>query len=649
MRLLAALPIAILSFAPIVCRSQLVPPNPPRISSPEYVQLQHRLGRGWNTWDVRSVTTHVLLPEGLAVQVGFLNRTRLTGESFLPTAFIGQLDTRAEQVFPGAHAFDGSYTDLTLTWKGESFRVQSGTDAQDLVLLVTPLAVPPSSGPRPMAAVFSAGFLWNRPGSVTKSPRGIDAISGTSRVSLFLSGVDSPAFNAPVAGPYFAADLDRPVALVSGKPRTLAQVQSILAERRADYERANRTAGTAASIADAIQTVLGWDTIFDPENQRVISPVSRSWSVGWGGYVLFDWDTFFAASLAAVGDRDLAYANAIEILNESTESGFVPNYARAGGWKSGDRSEPPVGAITILGLYRKFHEQWLLRDTFPSLLAWNRWWAEHRDVQGYLVWGSDAHGRPEDIDDTARGTLQGARYESGLDNSPMYDDVAFDRTTQRMMLADVGLMGLFVADCDALAAIASELGRAAETTELTARASRYRDKLAGLWDEKTGMFLNKDLITGQLSPRLSPTNFYPLLARAATPPQAERMVREHLQNPNEFGGEFVLPSISRSDPAYKDQEYWRGRVWGPMNYLVYLGLRNYDQPAARADLARKSLNLFLKEWENNGHVHENYNASLGVGDDVKSSDRFYHWGALLGLIAYVEQMEPEERHVSGIH
>ncbi len=581
-----------------------------------------------------------MLPEGLAVRVGFLDKKRLYGESFLSTALIGQQDPNAEKVFPGPHTFDGSYTDLKLTWRGRSFRVQSGTEANDLVLLVTPITAASPTGQLPMTAVFSVSYLWNRPGSVEKSQDRIEARNAGRRTLFFFDGVQATALNAPIAGPYFAADLDRPVAFASGKPRTITQVEDILTKRRAAYDQANQKAGSAAPIADAIQTVLGWDTIYDPEHERVISPVSRQWSVGWGGYVLFDWDTFFAASLASIGDRDLAYADAIEVLNETTPSGFVPNYARAGEWKSGDRSEPPVGAVTLLGLYRKFHEQWLLRDTFPRLLAWNRWWAEHRDVQGYLVWGSDAHGQPEDLDDTARGTLQGARFESGLDNSPMYDDVSFDKNSQRMMLADVGLMGMYVADCDALATIATELGKVAEAKELAGRASHYRDKLAGLWDEKTGMFLNKDLITGQLSPRISPTNFYPLMAHAATAQQADRMVHEHLANPNEFGGEFVLPSIARSDPAYKDQEYWRGRIWGPMNYLVYLGLRNYDQAAARKQLAEKSLNLFLKEWKTNGHVHENYNATLGIGDDVTSSDRFYHWGALLGLIAYMEQTDP---------
>ncbi len=610
---------------------------PPRIASLDYSRVQQRLSRGWNTWDVQSVTTHVLLPEGLGVRIGFLDRNRLAGESFLATAFIGQLNPKAEKIFPGAHAFDGSYTDLTLNWKGRSTRVQSATQAGDLVLLLTPMANATKGNPLPMTAVFSVGFLWNRPGSVRKLADRIEADSAMHKTSFFLDGRQTTALNAPVATAYFAADLDKPVALSSGRRRSVAEVEALLAAQRAAYEKTNQKAGEAAAVADAIQTVLGWDTIYDPEHQRVISPVSRLWSVNWGGYVLFDWDTFFAASMAAIGDRDLAYADAIEVLNESTPAGFVPNYARSGGWKSGDRSEPPVGAITVLGLYQQFKEKWLLRDTFERLLAWNRWWAEQRDVQGYLVWGTDAHGQPEDLDDDSRGTLQAARFESGLDNSPMYDDAGFDQKSGRMMLADAGLMGLYVADCDALAAIAGELGRASEAQELSGRAARYRSKLADLWDEKTGLYLNKDLMTGKLSARISPTNFYPLLAKAATPEQAGRMVNEHLRNPAEFGGEFVLPAIARSDAAFKDQDYWRGRVWGPMNYLVYLGLRNYDEPEARRELAEKSLNLFLKEWLKNGHVHENYNAILGVGDDVSSSDRFYHWGALLGYMTYLEK------------
>jgi neutral trehalase len=208
-----------------------------------------------------------------------------------------------------------------------------------------------------------------------------------------------------------------------------------------------------------------------------------------------------------------------------------------------------------------------------------------------------------------------------------------------MQFADVGLMGMYVADCKALAEIADALGRRTEAAELRERAGKYTASLQTLWDEKTGVYLNKDLKTGAFSYRLSPTNFYPMLASIPTAQQATRMVREHLTNPAEFWGPWVIPSIARKDSAFKDQNYWRGRIWGPMNYLVYLGLLNYELPEVRKDLARKSLELFLKEWQANGHVHENYNAMTGEGDDVSSSDRFYHWGALLGLIDYRERIE----------
>jgi len=59
----------------------------------------------------------------------------------------------------------------------------------------------------------------------------------------------------------------------------------------------------AGRISDAIETTLGWDTIYEPSKHIVVSPVSRVWSVHWGGYVLFDWDTFFAATMAGIGDR----------------------------------------------------------------------------------------------------------------------------------------------------------------------------------------------------------------------------------------------------------------------------------------------------------------------------------------------------------
>jgi neutral trehalase len=220
----------------------------------------------------------------------------------------------------------------------------------------------------------------------------------------------------------------------------------------------------------------------------------------------------------------------------------------------------------------------------------------------------------------------------------MYDDVPFDTDRHVLLLQDVGLNALYVRDCEALAEIAAILGRT-EAAELRARAEQFRTGLQRLWDEKTGLFLNRRTDTGAFDPRLSPTHFYPLLAGAATPAQAQRMIDEHFFNPAEFWGEWILPSCSRSEPPYREQNYWRGRIWSPMNYLVYLGLCRYDLPKARRALVERSAALLLKEWRSHGHVHENYCADTGAGCNSSSSDAFYHWGGLLGLIGVMENDE----------
>lgn len=93
------------------------------------------------------------------------------------------------------------------------------------------------------------------------------------------------------------------------------------------------------------------------------------------------------------------------------------------------------------------------------------------------------------------------------------------------------------------------------------------------------------------------------------------MMAEHFYNPVEFWGDWIMSSIARNDPAYPDQDYWRGRIWAPMNFLVYLALRRYHLPQARADLVKKTTALLLQEWRAEGHVHENYNSDASEGDD----------------------------------
>ena len=69
---------------------------------------------------------------------------------------------------------------------------------------------------------------------------------------------------------------------------------------------------------------------------------------------------------------------------------------------------------------------------------------------------------------------------------------------------------------------------------------------------------------------------------------------------------------------------------------MYLALVGTQLEDVRHDLAKKSATLFMKEWKEHRHVHENYSAITGEGCDSGNSDKFYHWGALLCVIAMID-------------
>ncbi len=116
--------------------------------------------------------------------------------------------------------------------------------------------------------------------------------------------------------------------------------------------------------------------------------------------------------------------------------------------------------------------------------------------------------------------------------------------------------------------------------------------LETLWDEREGFYYNRRTDTGAFSRRISPCNFYALFSEKITADRVHRMVDGHYFNPEEFYGAWMIPSIARNDAAFQDQDYWRGRIWAPLNFLVYMAMLEHDVPDARKDLADKSVALY---------------------------------------------------------
>ena len=602
-------------------------------------QLKKEMFKGFNTYYNNSVLTHLLMPECFALSLGFKFYNGTYGKGMLLTeAMIG-----FDNIHPGMRSYDGTYTELTLYSHDHEIFIQSAVIDDNQYLLVTPVTIVK----RPPALLIGASVLWNKPGHVERIGDILRAATPTRNICVLTDGKPIREMNTGILTPYLCVELPRPVAISTDKTIGADELKKLMEIKKDDIKKELAQFGELSEAYNAMRTCLAWDTVYEPENDQICSPVSRPWSKWWSGYVLFCWDTYFAAMLAMPDNKNLAYANLIAITREKTEAGFVPNFGSVNDGKSRDRSQPPVGSLALKEIYRRYRENWIVEYLFDDLLEWNRWYADNRRLpDGSLCWGSDPYeakyGRHWELDGI--NDLLGAKLESGLDNSPMYDDMPFDEDKHIMMLADVGLTGLYIMDCEALAELAGVIGRI-ESVELRGRAEHSKNGLENLWDEEFGMYLNKRTDTGEFSKRISPTNFYALFSDKVSGDKAERIVKEHFFNENEFFGEYMMPSIARNDPAYAEQNYWRGCIWAPMNFLAYLALRNHKLTEAFNVLAEKSKNLLLLDWNINGHVHENYHCDTGMGCDSKYSDKFYHWGALLSLIAMIDKgyvAAPEE-------
>jgi len=611
-----------------------------------YYKMIDSIKQGWNTWDVRSMFTQLYLPESFSIKVALVDEDGTSADDLR----VGNTREDAAIVHPHDHTFDGTYSEVDATWHGTSVKLRSASDGERLVMLITPLDNSIKTGK--VHIRITPEYAWNFTNDITgkdyitlnDKETGTDFHFATRDGKYHMSGMVIGEGKATKEN-CFVCDATSPVLIYTGASMTVEEAEKLMQTRKAEFEKQQRaSSGSSFDVFNAMQSILAWDTVYDPADDKIMSPVSRNWCLRWsvvddfGGYVLFDWDTFFASQMmASSGSRELAYSNAFEVLSPVDRLGFVPKSSSDHHSYTSDCSQPPVGSMAVWRIYNHFHEKWFLELTFDRLLTWNRWWPQERETDGLLCWGSNP--RHNRLGERWTGSRNSAVLESGLDNPQMYDGIDINPANNQLYLQDVGLTSLYVMDCDYLAKIAAEIGRDTEAKELTKRAEGYRKAIQRFWCDKDGMFYNIDTKTGEFNKRTSCTNFYVLLAKAATDKQAERIVREHMTNEDEFWGEWILPMASKKDPAYQEQNYWRGRIWGPTNFLVYMGLRNYNFPDVRKSYAEKSAKLLLKDWVERGCIYENWNAITGKGDDVSNSDWFYHWGALLGYISFMENQK----------
>jgi hypothetical protein len=288
-----------------------------------------------------------------------------------------------------------------------------------------------------------------------------------------------------------------------------------------------------------------------------------------------------------------------------------------------------------------------LAEVFPRLVKHHRWWfADRGDGQpwrdgnknGLLGLGSNY---PEEISYEDR--RQVAYYESHDDSPQWWHITRYNEKTQTVEHDTVERNCLYAMDAWLLAAMADELGHTEEAARLREDHARIVETINRLlWNPDAASYCNRHWEgdgSDVFFPQIAPDVFLSLIGKVATKERAEAL-RKMWHDPKKFAGSFMLPTISRDDPLYPKQDYWRGNVWPSINYLVYQGLKLLEWDDEASELIVSSVKMFLEPWRKRGECHENFLATTGKG----GGDPHYTWGALLAQIAIEELVDVSPWH-----
>jgi hypothetical protein len=317
---------------------------------------------------------------------------------------------------------------------------------------------------------------------------------------------------------------------------------------------------------------------------------------------VWNWDAGFHAAGLRHADPELARDQLRIVLSGQLEDGMLPDVVhdegivdRIGHPIPGRVTKPPVMAWAALKIHAVAPDLEFLREIYPTLKRWNRWW--FNECSG-------------EIEGLAHYTHP---YSSGLDDSPLWEHgfpvVAPDLNTY------------LVLQMQSLAGIALQLGLTDEARAWQVQADALVERmLAALYDPQNGFFWH--MHQGQPIQERTPFSLYPLWTGGMSPTIEAQLVG-HLTDPDSFWGPHPLSTVARISESYAPTTMWRGPVWININYIFIEALARVGRSDLAGELRRKTIGLVA----GGAGVHEFYNPETGAPS--RSAAPAFGWSAAL--------------------
>ena len=282
----------------------------------------------------------------------------------------------------------------------------------------------------------------------------------------------------------------------------------------------------------------------------------------------------------------------------------------------------------------------LLKDNFWKLEKWYRYFVNtqsHNDLMEEEAISRSVKYRWRCKDDCERGNFMG----SGLDDYPRVEN------PQQLSKQHVDLMSWIYTFSEGLEEVAKFLGRPKPMKYYRNRKEEMRVKvLEECLDQSDLLFKDvavagKNKFADQKVTRTGYISLFPFITGMLQEEQfnplqrelvkaARKKALEIMSDPSLLLSEDGIRSLSLDDSLYgTGDNYWRGAVWMPINYLTLRAIKQqyWEDEQAREvySLVRERLIETVKgNWERTGYLFENYHEGKG-----NRGYPFYGWTSLI--------------------
>jgi glycogen debranching enzyme len=353
------------------------------------------------------------------------------------------------------------------------------------------------------------------------------------------------------------------------------------------------------------------------------------------------WDSCFHAIILSMLEPEAAKKELRALVSKQFPDGLIPHIIfwdfkitrpYNWDWVAGtvtSITQPPMLAYAAWEVFRRTGDRAFLEELYPKILAYYQYLIHNRDPQDHHIIGII---NPD---------------ESGEDNSPRFDlplhvdsDISFLGHMQKrrklihenrvcnfdaeicmsknFWVKDVPFNSILVKNLETLSHIASLLGHE--------QGEQFGELHAGLVKDAMRERLMADgVFWSAMDHDYKPlrvatwAHFVPMFAGLYTKPEADALMEEHFGNHETFRSRFGIRTVSKQEPAYRPDAFWRGPIWFAPHWFIYQGLMTYGYKNEAKFISDATIGLV----ERNG-FREYFNPESGEAYGAKN----FTWGTL---------------------